>query len=1131
MPTLQRIIDLEFLNLMQYQILMILAALGAAPEEVPPALSPAEALGAFRLGPGLSIELVAAEPLVASPVAIDFGGDGRLWVCEMRDYPAGLDGHWKPGGVIKVLEDVDGDGRYDRATTFLDGLPFPTGVMAWRRGALICAAPEILYAEDVDGDGKADRREVLFRGFATENYQARVNGLSYGLDNWVYGANGLIGGAIRGMATGREVNIGGRDFRIRPDTGAMEPAAGLTQQGRVRDDWGEQFGGNNSISIQHYPLPDHYVRRNPRAAAPPPAVYVPRDADSHRVFPASRTLARFNQPQSANRITSACSPLIYRDAWLGAEYAGNAFVCEPVHNLVHREVLTPEGVTFAGHRAREEQASEFLASTDNWFRPVQVRTGPDGALWVVDMYRFVIEHPRWISPERLAALDVRAGADKGRIYRVHDSKRPPRRVPRLDGLATPDLARALDSPNGTLRDNVQRLLVHRGDHAADDVLMALARTSSRPETRMQALCTLEGLGALTQGLVRAALAEEHPGVRRQAVRLGEPWLGKDEALGAAVLGMASDPDVRVRYQIALSLGEWDDHRAGAVLGRLAVSDGTDVWIRAAILSAAARQAAPILTAVVAPEASPAVRAALVEPLVATLTASKDAEAIASALAALNGPEADGPPAPWRLAALAGLLEARPELAERDAARFTPTYERARAAAVDGGMDLDVRRAAIRLLGHEAPRREADIARLGRLLDPQSPAEVQRGAIAALGRLPDPAAAAALVSAWPRLGPALRGTALDALLARRGSAEALLAAVERGAIAPGAIDAAHRQRLVQLDGAALKTRAAAVFAGSRHRARQDVIDGYRPALAAVAGSGGDPRRGREVFGRVCASCHKLDGQGHEVGPDLAALTDTSPEGLLVAILDPNREVDARYAAYTAALKDGRVVGGLVTAETASALTLKRQEAQAEVILRSDLDDLSTSGQSFMPEGLENDVRPAEMADLIAFLAHGAERPRTFAGNLPEVVRQAADGTLRLAASGASIYGPTLTYMAADGHLGNWTSAGDRAVWSFQVEQAATYTVALEWACADESAGNAYELRIGPRTIRTTVGGTGTGAGGWSQYRSIFVGEVALTPGPGRLELRPSGAPRGALLNLRAVVLTPRSGSVYRDGTPR
>ena len=455
-----------------------------ASKETPAPLSTADALKAFRAKPGLKVELVASEPLVLDPVAVDFGNDGKIWVAEMRDYPTGIDGKWTPGGVIKVLEDRDQDGRYETGTEFLKGIPFPTGVMAWRKGVLICAAPEIIYAEDTDGDGKADVRKVLFQGFATENYQARVNGLSYNLDNWVYGANGLIGGTIRGTATGREVNIGGRDFRINPDRGVMEPASGLSQQGRIHDDWGNQFGGNNSVLLYHYPFPDHYARRNPRVAAPSPAVFLGSDSDPSLLFPASRTLSRFNHPESANRVTSACGPCLYRDDLLGKEYAGNAFTCEPVHNLVRRTILESEGVTFKGRRADDEQASEFLASVDPWFRPVQARTAPDGSLWIVDMYRLVIEHPRWISPERLSTLDVRAGADKGRIYRVVPEGVPLRTVPVLEKLSNEDLVRSMDTPNGTLRDNVQRLVVERGGKEVVGPLMLIGTTAMpRPELR------------------------------------------------------------------------------------------------------------------------------------------------------------------------------------------------------------------------------------------------------------------------------------------------------------------------------------------------------------------------------------------------------------------------------------------------------------------------------------------------------------------------------------------------------------------------------------------------------------------------------------------------------------------------
>ena len=320
-------------------------------DDTPPPRSVEEALRSFRIGPGLKVELVASEPLVVDPVAVDFGADGKLWVCEMRDYPTGIDGKWKPGGVIKSWKTATATAGSMRPRPSSKGSR--SRPVSWRgaKGVLVCAAPEIIYAEDTDGDGKADLRRVLFEGFSTENYQARVNGLSYGLDNWVYGANGLIGGKIRGTATGREVNIGGRDFRIKPDTGLMEPASGLTQQGRVRDDWGNQFGGNNSVLIQHYPLPDHYASRNPKVSSPSPAVYLPADEDSTRLFPASQTLARYNNPESANRVTSACSPLIYRDTLLGPSYSGNSFTCEPVHNLIRRLIVEPRGVTFSARRA------------------------------------------------------------------------------------------------------------------------------------------------------------------------------------------------------------------------------------------------------------------------------------------------------------------------------------------------------------------------------------------------------------------------------------------------------------------------------------------------------------------------------------------------------------------------------------------------------------------------------------------------------------------------------------------------------------------------------------------------------------------------------------------------------------
>ena len=1086
-----------------------------ANDEAPKAKSPAEALGAMRVKPGFRVELVVAEPLVLDPVAIDFGADGKLWVCEMRDYPTGIDGKWKAGGVIKVLEDRDGDGRYDTGTNFLEGLPFPTGVMAWRKGALICSAPEIIYAEDTNGDGKADIRKVLFRGFATENYQARVNGLSYNLDNWVYGANGLIGGTIHGTATGREINIGGRDFRIKPDTGVMEPASGLTQQGRIHDDWGNQFGNTNSDWLRHYPFPDHYATRNPRVAAPGPMVYVARDPDNQRIYPTSRTLERFNMPQSANRVTSGCGPAIYRDTLLGDGYLGNSFTCEPVHNVVHREVLAPDGVTFAGHRAGDEKTSEFLSSTDNWFRPVQVRTGPDGALWVVDMYRSVIEHPRWISPQQLATLDIRGGADKGRIYRVIPEGQTPRPVPILDRLSTAELARQLDSPNGTLRDNVQRLLVERADRAAVAPLKQLAASSKRPECRMQALCTLDGLAALEAAEIVTALTDSSAGVRRQAVRLAEPWISKSDEIARGLTSLVSDPDLTVRYQLALSLGEWDNPRAGELLGQLALRDGRDVWVRGAILSSARKHPGPILAALVSEQANPKIRSAMIGPLITTMASFRQARELVTLLDSLPKPAQGQPLQPWWFALAAEFSGAADAEVFPSTPFFQELFKQARALARSETADRTDRLTAIRILGHEPANQAADITLLGEFLEPRNAPAIQLASVRALATLGREDATSLLIAALPQMGPSLRPSAVDALLARKPSTEALLSALEAKTIALTDIDASHRQRLLEQSDAATKARAEKVLATVRPRGRAEVLENYRAAVEKT----GDPSRGKAVFAKVCASCHKFDGQGHEVGPDLAALTDTTPEAFLTAILDPNREVDARYAAYTAAITDGRVVTGLIAAETGNALTLKRQEGALDVILRADLEALKTTGQSLMPEGLENDLKPADLADLVAYLVSGARRPKTLEGNHPETVVQAADGSLRLTAATAQVFGSTLTFETEFGNLGLWQSADDQAAWTLRIERPGTFTVSMEWACANESAGNHFQVRANDKVLPGTV--DGTGAGTWSRYRSIFVGELTLPAGTHRLEFRPVGPIRNALLDLRAVTLTPRA----------
>ncbi len=324
--------------------------------------------------------------------------------------------------------------------------------MPWRNGALVTAAPDILYAEDTDGDGKADKREVLYHGFLEGNPQHRVNSLRWGLDGWVYCAHGDAKGGeieLRKLGEGKTAGANNRDFRIRPDEGLLDPQSGTSQFGRSRDDWDNWFGNSNSNPMYQYVLADHYLRRNPHVPAANGRVNVSEQPGAAEVFPASRTIARFNDLYAANRFTSANSTIVYRDELFGPAFVDNAFVSEPVHNLVHREIMRPEGLEFRSRRADDERDREFLASADNWFRPTMLVDGPDGALWIADMYRQTIEHPQWIPQEVQQQIDLRAGADMGRIYRVFPVGAKPRKIPRLDKLSTDELVAALDDSSGS----------------------------------------------------------------------------------------------------------------------------------------------------------------------------------------------------------------------------------------------------------------------------------------------------------------------------------------------------------------------------------------------------------------------------------------------------------------------------------------------------------------------------------------------------------------------------------------------------------------------------------------------------------------------------------------------------------
>lgn len=943
-----------------------------------PPRSPAESLAMIHVPAGYEVELVAAEPLVVDPVAIEWGPDGRLWVVEMADYPEGLDGRGKPGGRVRFLEDTNGDGRYDKSTLFLEGLNFPTGILPWRRGVLITAAPDILYAEDTDGDGRADRREVLFSGFLEGNQQLRVNGLRYGLDGWVYCASGAhysgygAQNKIRSQRTGAEIVIGSRDFRIDPDQARIDPLSGPSQFGRNRDDWGNWFGVQNSHPLWHYVLEDRYTRRNPHVASPDPKRQLfPANPP---VFAAKPPEKRFHSFEQSGRFTSACSGMIYRDELLFREGL-HAFTCEPFHNLVQHHVLAADGVSFRASRDPAEKELDFFASEDRWCRPVMASTGPDGALWIVDMYRYMIEHPEWLPPNGKEELRpfYRAGDDRGRIYRVFPKGQRPRTVPRLDAKEPESLLAALDSPNGWQRDTAQRLLVEAGGEAAVPALVKMASSAERPQARLHALATLAGLGKLPAEALVRALGDAHPGVRRFALELAEPRGEKQPELVTAAARLVRDPDPKVRLQLACSLGEWSDAEASAALAIVAVEGANDEILSAAVLSSLSAKSLPsVLEAVLrrTAEEPTAARSKLVDSLLSVAVKMESRQALGRAVSELLAAHMKRP-SPWQFAAAGAVADAlargnKPRDAYFDkesGAAWQELQRKAREAVADDKVDPALRAAATELLGRDEPERAADLGRLRELLVPQSPAEVQSAVVARLASEAEPQVAGWLLAGWRGHSPALRSQILAVVASRPAWVEVLVGKLESRDVLPAEIDAPLRQRLAATKDAALRSRLEKLFALASTADRQQALAAFQPALQLT----GDRARGAVVHQKRCATCHRLEEKGFEVGPNLVSLSNKSPAALLTAILDPSSAVDAKYVEYVATTRDGRTFNGILATETGANLVLLAAEGKRQVILRSELESLSSTGKSLMPDGLEKDLSLQEMADLIEYIA--------------------------------------------------------------------------------------------------------------------------------------------------------------------
>lgn len=829
--------------------ILFAGALAAAP--LPSPLSPADALKAFEVAPGLRVELVAAEPLVASPCAIAFDAQGRLFVAENRGYPIGPKEGERPVGVIALLEDTDGDGRMDKRTVFADGLTFPNGVLPWGGGLIVTCAPDVLFLKDNDGDGIADERKVLLTGFATTgSTQLRVNAPTVGpSDGKIYLAAGLSGGTVTCPSHPERPPLKmTSDIRFDPETLEVELVGGKSQYGMSFDVFGNRFICMNRVPVQHVVFDSKWLKRNPRLAFSETVQDCnERNAfnglsgghDGVRLFPISSNITTADG--HAGSFSAACGVKVWQGkSLLTPECAGAVFSCDPTGNLVHADRLVAKGATFVASPLYPGR--EFLASRDDWFRPVFLARGPEGAMYVADMYRKVIEHPDYLPEEVRKHTDFETGKTMGRIWRIRADRKPD------------DVLTALALLPKTPTTDLLRIIQH-GDDPSDKATQALARHAWEfSDDKWLRNGILSGIGGRETAFLRELLA-----VRPAEAKVSA---GMAEILGY-LGGSLTKP------------------------AELEVAGATSEAIRLALLSG-------------------------------YLSSHKPA----------------GLPSVFQT-----MLDASPEVA------------------TDKSKTIEARSVAVKLMAR-LPWERSGQALLTLALDDAQPDLAAAALKAVVAHLKDEVSVS-LLAGWARYTPARRDAVLGALLGVPFHVKGVLAAVESKRLPASAFTGVRRRQVLAAKDPAVKALAERLLTVS---ARPEALAEASQALALKP----VPANGRAVFNAVCASCHRLDREGHAVGPDLLDIRRQTKENILFHIVNPDAEIAPAFTAYLAEAKDGRVLSGILVGDTPTSITLRGPLGVEASLLRADLAKLESLPGSLMPTGLEAGLSKQQLADLLAYL---------------------------------------------------------------------------------------------------------------------------------------------------------------------
>ncbi len=965
-----------------------------------------DALSTFELEPGFKIELLAAEPLISDPVDMEIDEYGRLYVVEMHGYPLDKSGT----GLIKLLADTDGDGRMDKSTIFADSLTLPNSIMRWKKGVLVTDAPNVLYFEDTNGDAKADIKDTILTGFALSNPQHNLNSPVLGIDNWIYlGHEGAIATQTYNKEFGDQgseiyfpnqpnssrlaKNASGRSARFRPDEHLIETSSSDTQFGHTFDQWGNHFLVSNSNHIFQEVMAASYLKRNPNLILSDATQSLSDHNDAAEVFPITKNPER-QILTDVGVITSACGITAYLGGAFPKPFDNASFVAEPVSNLVHVDKLTAKGAAFVAGRIHPNK--EFLASTDAWFRPVNMYVGPDGALYVVDYYRQIIEHPEWMGEEVVKSGKLYNGHDMGRIYRITPTKAKTAdwtKGLKLGDASGEQLVEQLSNPNIWWRLNAQRILVDRKDKTVVPALVKMAKNSPSPMGRLHSLWTLEGLKELKPELIEFALKDVVPGIRENTIKLAELHLTTAPILSKALFPLQDDISAKVRFQLLCTLGSVNTPEALKVRNKLLFKDINDGWVQVAALSGSSSQTTSLLNVVLDNfhKEVPAY-VSLVQRLGAMIGGSEKPNVVHRLIQkATTGQQAE-----WQAPLLEGLaqgfkLQKTPAafIGEQDILIKT-FFENSSASLRNASFELlkvmgmknepsnnDAIKKAVSLivderqleekrveainflaLGNPAPY--ADL--LKKFISPREQSSIQIASLRTLSAIPDTTVSNYLLQRWTNLTPEVQDEAMNTFLANDERIAMLLDAIEAGKVQPTSVGWQRSVSLMAQSNRKLRGKARMLLTQSE-KDRVKVNKDYQQSLSIR----GDTSNGRNVFLLNCALCHQIrGGMGVSFGPDLGTIHNWSADAIMANILAPNLSISSGYNFWAVELKNGESIQGIISNETNTAIKLKNAGTEARTISRIDIKSLKALNMSAMTTGLEKQINQQQMADLLAYL---------------------------------------------------------------------------------------------------------------------------------------------------------------------